>query len=130
MAPAWFGPALAQGLAVALAPINQELTALRTDVTTLRADVNMLLAKSNNISAIKDDDSIDPPSNGVVEPGQDFPRTIGALKALSPQTPDQLLRRLEDYYGLPHNGSPEVRRRRLMRVYGVKPLVEYVIKSF
>jgi outer membrane murein-binding lipoprotein Lpp len=96
--------------------LKADVTAIKVDITLLRTDV---LTRSYNSTAIRDDDSIRPPLNGVTPLPFDFPTTIGELKSLI--IGDQL-RAIEDYYQLGHQGNLKTRLKRVRRAYGVTGL--------
>jgi hypothetical protein len=103
VAPAWF---------VQWAQQQQELQ---------QQQFNFLHDKISNSTAHNPEDELRPPRvvGGLNIPDQ-FPRTVADILALRP---GPLLTQIENYYALPHQGAINIRKRRVIRAYGLGLLI-------
>lgn len=95
-------------MAAALQPIT-------TMLDGIDARLDRMEAKQGNASKCDDADVLVPPKRGNADPPLEAPRTIAALKAIDVNN----LTIVENYYGLPHNGTLSHRKKQLGKEYGM-----------
>jgi TolA-binding protein len=98
------------------ADLSYRVGSIQLGMATIQADITSLNTRVQNSSATAGTDSVQPPQRGPYPPEQDFPRSVLTLASL---IDDERLRRIEDYYGLSHEGSLETRTKLVKRAYGV-----------
>ena len=95
------------------------MVAMQTTMVAMQTSVEMRLTAierriTNSSSHELDDVVTPPPFYGKEDPPLNFPRTVGAVMAL---TPGDLLTRIENYYNLQHTGSIKARISRVRKAY-------------
>jgi len=95
------------------------MVAMQTTMVAMQTSVEMRLTAIerliSNLSSHELDDVVTPPPfYGKEDPPLNFPRTVGAVMAL---TPGDLLTRIENYYNLQHTGSTKARISRVRKAY-------------
>lgn len=101
------------------AAMQTSMVAIQTTMVAMQTSVEMRLTaierRISNLSAHELDDVVNPPPvYGKEDPPLNFPRTVGAVMAL---TPGDLLTRVENYYNLQHTGSIKARISRVRKAY-------------
>mmetsp|Transcript_37973 Transcript_37973/g.78898 ORF Transcript_37973/g.78898 Transcript_37973/m.78898 type:complete len:133 (-) Transcript_37973:243-641(-) len=111
-APAWFGPALAAGLA----GIRADIADIRGDIAEIRGDIANLTARQRNAVAVHQTDQLIPLNNGAGNSDPNFPPTIYALNSMNgPRLTTSLT-----FYGQPAGGAVEARRDRFKKFVGIR----------
>ena len=95
------------------------MATMQTTIVAMQTSVEMRLTaiehRITNLSSHELDDVVTPPPYyGKEDPPPNFPRTVGAVMAL---TPGDLLTRIENYYNLQHTGSIKARISRVRKAY-------------
>ena len=104
-APAWFGPALAAGLA----PINAQLVNINAQLVNINA-------RQSNAVAVHQNDILTPLNNGTGNPFPQFPATLQALNTMNGPALNAAL----GFYGLAAGGTVETRRDRFKKFIGIR----------
>ena len=109
-APAWFGPALAAGLAPLQANVNQ----INANVNQINANVLQIQSRQQNITVMHPTDTIQALANGAGNIPPNFPATLRDFTNLNNNDRRNLL----VFYGLPPNPAP-TREPRLRHFLGL-----------
>ena len=115
-APAWFGPALAAGLAAGLAPIHARLNTIEGRLNAIDRQLVNNNARQTNSVAVHQNDVLAPLNNAAHVPYPNFPATLQALNNMNGPALSACL----GFYGMAGGGNVEVRRDRLKKFIGIR----------
>jgi len=108
-----------RSMQTSIVAMQTTMVAMQTTMVAMQTSVEMRLTaierRITNLSSHELDDVVTPPPfYGKEDPPLNFPRTVGAVMAL---TPGDLLTRIENYYNLQHTGSIKARISRVRKAY-------------
>jgi len=108
-----------RSMQTSIVAMQTSIVAMQTTMVAMQTSVEMRLTaierRITNLSSHELDDVVTPPPfYGKEDPPLNFPRTVGAVMAL---TPGDLLTRIENYYNLQHTGSIKARISRVRKAY-------------
>lgn len=119
---------LLQGLQTQLGGIQTQLRGMKAQLENLQQGqqrmedrLDIIATRQDNAFAVFDDDAIVPPTLGGIDPPDNFPRTVLALRNLKVGAN---LTEVENYYGIGDHGTFSRRIKRVAKVYGVNIMLQ------
>jgi uncharacterized coiled-coil protein SlyX len=104
-----------------MATMQASMATMQASMTSVETRLTAIECRVSNLSAREPEDAIIPPLSPLYgAAANDFPRTVGALMSLAP---GELLSRVENFYNLPHTGSPKARISRVRKAYCIGLIV-------
>ena len=104
-----------------MATMQASMATMQASMTSVETRLTAIECRVSNLSARETEDAIIPPLSPLYgAAANDFPRTVGALMSLAP---GELLSRVENFYNLPHTGSPKARISRVRKAYCIGLIV-------